>query len=107
MGNKADVTGTGGNAYQHFVFSSIWKSPILSQAQTQNEKSNPTHPHSHIIDIEEGSGIASVLVSLDDLEKYYLRTGSWRGQREVEWKKKLGKDLNWSLSFDHLREKAI
>ena len=44
----------------------------------------------------------SVLVSLDDLEKYY---SSWRGQRESEWKKKLGSDLNWALSFDHLREK--
>jgi len=44
----------------------------------------------------------STLVDLNDLEKYYR---SWRGKREVDWKKKLGDDLNWALSFDHLREK--
>lgn len=44
----------------------------------------------------------STLVDLDDLKKYYA---SWRGQREVDWKKRLGNDLNWALSFDHLREK--
>lgn len=44
----------------------------------------------------------STLVDLNDLKKYYA---SWHGQREVDWKKKLGDDLNWTLSFDHLREK--
>ncbi len=44
----------------------------------------------------------SALVDLNDLKKYYE---SWRGKREVDWKRKLGNDLNWSLSFDHLREK--
>ena len=44
----------------------------------------------------------STLIDLNDLKKYYE---SWRGQREVDWKKKLGDDLNWALSFDHLREK--
>jgi len=44
----------------------------------------------------------STLVDLNDLKKYYR---SWRGKREVNWKKKLGDDLNWALSFDHLREK--
>jgi len=44
----------------------------------------------------------STLVDLNDLKKYYA---SWHGQREVDWKKKLGDDLNWALSFDHLREK--
>lgn len=43
----------------------------------------------------------STLVDINDLKKYYE---SWRGQREVDWKKKLGDDLNWALSFDHLRE---
>ncbi len=40
-------------------------------------------------------------VDIDDLLKYYH---SYVGRREVEWKKKLGDDLNWHLSFDHLRE---
>jgi len=44
----------------------------------------------------------TVLVSKNDLIKYYR---SYRGKRELNWKKKLGKDLNWGLSFDHLREK--
>lgn len=44
----------------------------------------------------------STLVDIDDLKKYYK---SWHGKREVDWKKKLGNDLNWALSFDHLREK--
>lgn len=43
----------------------------------------------------------STKVSLDDLKKYY---NSYNGYREIEWKKKLGNDLNWALSFDHLRE---
>lgn len=44
----------------------------------------------------------SVHIDIDDLKNYYL---SFIGNREVHWKEKLGKDLNWSLSFDYLREK--
>jgi hypothetical protein len=44
----------------------------------------------------------STLIDLRDLEKYYT---SWHHTREVNWKQKLGNDLNWALSFDHLREK--
>lgn len=44
----------------------------------------------------------TILVDLDDLKKYYE---SWNGKREINWKNHLGNDLNWSLSFDHLREK--
>lgn len=44
----------------------------------------------------------SVFVDVDDLKKYYE---SYRGWREINWKKRLGNDLNWALSFDHLREK--
>lgn len=42
------------------------------------------------------------LVDLRDLERYYR---SRVGRREDDWKRKLGDDLNWALSFDHLREK--
>lgn len=41
-------------------------------------------------------------ISLDDLKKYY---DSFRGKREIAWKERLGSDINWSLSFDHLKEK--
>lgn len=41
-------------------------------------------------------------LDLADLEEYYK---SFNNKREVAWKKKLGDDLNWGLSFDYLREK--
>ncbi len=41
-------------------------------------------------------------VSKQDLIKYYR---SHVGKRELEWKEKLGEDLNWGLSFDKLTEK--
>ena len=36
-----------------------------------------------------------------DLVRYY---DSFAGRREAEWKKQLGKDLDWELSFDYLNE---
>ncbi|HEY4479674.1 MAG TPA: DNA methyltransferase [Candidatus Paceibacterota bacterium] len=44
----------------------------------------------------------STMVDLIDLKKYYA---SYNGKREISWKKNLGNDLNWILSFDNLREK--
>ena len=41
-------------------------------------------------------------ISSNDLEKYYKL---YNKKRKTEWKKKLGSDLNWKLSFDHLYEK--
>lgn len=40
-------------------------------------------------------------VDIDDLLKYY---DSHVGKKEAEWKRRLGEDLNWHLSFDNLRE---
>ena len=37
-----------------------------------------------------------------DLIEYYK---SFNGQRETNWREKLGNDLNWALSFDNLKEK--
>lgn len=42
------------------------------------------------------------LLNKDDLKTYYE---SYRGRRELNWKKQLGDDLNWALSFDNFREK--
>ena len=42
------------------------------------------------------------LIDLNNLKEYYA---SWQDGRETAWKKTLGQDLNWSLAFDHLREK--
>lgn len=47
------------------------------------------------------NGGNTIYVALNDLKNYY---NSFKGQREISWKKKLGNDLNWALSFDNLRE---
>ncbi len=44
----------------------------------------------------------SLCVNIDDLKEYYQ---SQHLLREKKWKKKLGADLNWALSFERLREK--
>ncbi len=44
----------------------------------------------------------STQININDLKQYYQSSNS---VREVEWKKKLGDDLNWRLSFDNLCEK--
>lgn len=41
----------------------------------------------------------STMVSKQSLIEYYETT-----QREIVWKKKLGADLNWDLSFDQYKE---
>ena len=43
----------------------------------------------------------NALISKEDLVKYYE---SYFGEREINWINKLGEDLNWSLSFDYLKE---
>ena len=52
--------------------------------------------------VKKHNGGSSVFVDVNDLKKYY---DSYHGKRELDWKKQLGDDLNWALSFDHLREK--
>ncbi len=44
----------------------------------------------------------NTLLDKNDLIKYYKE--SYIGRREINWKDKLGEDLNWALSFDHLKE---
>ncbi|HYG10709.1 MAG TPA: DNA methyltransferase [Pyrinomonadaceae bacterium] len=43
----------------------------------------------------------NTLVSKQELAAYY---DSFYGKRQAAWKDKLGEDLNWHLSFDHLKE---
>lgn len=42
----------------------------------------------------------NVAINVNELKDYYEQNT----KKEVEWKKRLGKDLNWDLSFEHLRE---
>ncbi len=44
----------------------------------------------------------ATFVNKHDLIAYYK---SFNGQRESDWREKLGDDLNWALSFDYLKEK--
>ena len=44
----------------------------------------------------------NAVVDKNELINYYK---SFNGKREINWKNQLGHDLNWALSFDHLREK--
>ena len=48
------------------------------------------------------SRTSSLVIMKDELDEYYR---TFHGQRQVEWKDKLGDDLNWALSFDNLPEK--
>lgn len=43
----------------------------------------------------------TVLIDKQELIKYYQ---GYYGSRELDWKDKLGSDLNWALSFEHLKE---
>lgn len=43
----------------------------------------------------------STMISKQELTDYY---NSFNSKREIDWKEKLGEDLNWALSFDNLKE---
>lgn len=43
----------------------------------------------------------ATVVSVRELEAYY---DSWRGRRETNFKRQLGNDLNWRLSFEEYKE---
>lgn len=51
--------------------------------------------------VEKFSRGGVTLVSKNDLMHYYSQNG---GAKEREWKKKLGADLNWALSFEGVKE---
>jgi hypothetical protein len=77
---------------------SVWASKHLNRQVT-------TSNISYLIQygkIQKYDDNGSILVDLNDLKRYYK---SFHGRRELKWKKSLGDDLNWALSFDHLREK--
>jgi hypothetical protein len=77
---------------------SIWASDFLKREISESNISYLVQYGK----VKKYNGNNSVFVDLCDLKKYYE---SYNGNRELNWKKKLGSDLNWELSFDHLREK--
>jgi len=52
--------------------------------------------------IKKQGNNGTISIFKQDLIKYYE---SLNGQRETDWKEKLGDDLNWALSFDWCKEK--
>ncbi len=76
---------------------SIWASEYLNKIVT-------TANISYLINYGKISKIGekgSTQISKQELENYY---NSFNGKREIDWKDKLGDDLNWALSFDNLKE---
>ena len=52
--------------------------------------------------VKKYSRNGAVVIMKEELVEYYQ---SYHAQRQIEWKDKLGDDLNWALSFDNLPEK--
>lgn len=51
--------------------------------------------------VKKHNGGSTTRVDLDELKNYY---GTFLKARETSWKQQLGNDLNWTLSFDQLKE---
>jgi DNA methylase len=51
--------------------------------------------------IEKIGSNGNIFIDKQDLIQYY---DSFLGKKEVKWKDRLGEDLNWTLSFDNLKE---
>ncbi len=77
---------------------SLWASEYLNKNVTSSNISYLIQ-YGKIKKYGENGNIA---VNKNDLIAYYK---SFNGQRENEWRKKLGEDLNWELSFDWCTEK--
>jgi len=76
---------------------SIWASKFLNKNVTESNIS-------YLVQygrIKKIGFNGSFLISLKDLKRYYE---SYYGKKEIDWKNKLGSDLNWTLSFDYLKE---
>ena len=75
----------------------IWASKYLNKNVTESNISYLIQ-YGKIRKIESNG---SIYVDKDELKKYY---DSFYGRRDINWKNQLGKDLNWNLSFDYLKE---
>lgn len=75
---------------------SIWASQFLNKNVTN---SNISYLIQYGRITKRGGN--QTLVSKDELKSYY---NSFLGNRELNWRQKLGQDLNWHLSFDNLKE---
>ncbi len=77
---------------------SIWASDYLNKNVTSSNIS-------YLIQygrIKKYGDNGNIRVCRHELIEYYM---SFKGSREIDWREKLGDDLNWTLSFDNLKEK--
>lgn len=85
------------DSYLSINDAAIWASDFLGKKVTPSNISYLIQ-YGRIRKIGENG---STQISLNDLKIYYE---SFQGKREIDWKSKLGEDLNWALSFDNIRE---
>ncbi len=74
-------------------------------ASNQFNKNITTSNISYLIQygkVKKYSNNGNTVIDKSELINYYKTSN---GQREINWQKKLGEDLNWALSFDNLKEK--
>jgi hypothetical protein len=76
---------------------SEWATGYLGKSVTTSNISYLVQ-YGRIKKIEENG---SIQINLNELRNYYQ---SYNGVREVNFKEKLGEDLNWALSFDQYKE---
>ena len=72
-----------------------WASQFLSRNVTHNNIS-------YLIQYGKIQQFENGFIDITELKSYYE---AYHGSRENDWKKRLGNDLNWTLSFESLREK--
>ena len=76
---------------------SIWASEYINKSVTESNIS-------YLIQygrINKNMDNGTVFLRKEEIEKYY---DSFAGKKEINWKEKLGDDLNWALSFDTYKE---
>ena len=88
------------------IFDGFFTIKEAAQWATEHLKRNVSNANiSYLINygkVKKYSRNGVVVIMKDELEEYYR---TYHAQRQVEWKDKLGDDLNWALSFDNLPEK--
>ncbi|MBL1213553.1 MAG: site-specific DNA-methyltransferase [Ignavibacteriae bacterium] len=83
--------------YINIKEASLWASEYLKKEITPSSIS-------YLINygrIENKGNNGNVIIDIDQLKTYYE---SYYGSREINWKDKLGSDIDWHLSFDNYRE---
>ena len=78
---------------------SLWASKFLGRAVTT---SNITYLVQYAKIKKYNNGNGNLQIDKIELKDYYDKTIL---KKQEAWKRKLGNDLNWTLSFDNLREK--